>query len=299
MNVQSMSICVPAIKCFNNCAYCCSKMHGGDYENMYGQIEEFHNYAKALRNALEFARDNGCNTVMLTGNNEPQQDVNFLKIFALVNQTISKPFRSIEMQTSGALVDEKMLRFFKETVGITTIAVSTSCINDKKMNLDMVRSCDKNLDLNQLYHQIKDMGFNLRVCLNMNDHIVSLDGASVEEKIDTIFNICTDVKADQITFRKLWSSDETGAEEKKWIDENVTSVTDKLVDCMKTRVISDGTFLGKLEFGANQYDYKGFSIVVDEDSMAQDGTNAAIKYLIFRPDGHLYSRWDTKASLIF
>ena len=298
MNVQSMSICVPAMKCYNNCTYCCSKMHGGDYENIYGQLDKFDDYAKALRNALEFARDNGCNTVILTGNNEPQQDTNFLKIFALVNQTLTKPFRNIEMQTSGALVDDKMLYFLKHTVGITTMAVSTSCIDDPAINLSMVRSCDKKLNLGKLYTKIKSYGFNLRVCLNMNDQIIA-SGNTISEKVDNIFNICTEKKADQITFRKLWSSDETGAEEKKWIDENVTSITDDLIDEMKKRVKEAGKHLGVLEFGASQYDYMGFSIVIDEDSMAQDSNKQAIKYLIFRPDGHLYSRWDSKASRLF
>lgn len=293
-----MSICVPATKCFNNCTYCCSKMHGNDYENIYSKPETFHNYVKALRNALEFARDNGCNTVILTGNNEPQQDINFLKIFSLVNQTISKPFRNIEMQTSGALIDDNMLTFLKETVGITTMAVSTSCIDNVDVNLEMVRSCDKHLNLINLYKKIKEKGINLRVCLNMNDKIVAKKSA-LHTKVDSIFKICSEVGADQITFRKLWSSDETGAEEKAWIDKNVTKITDDMIYEMKSRIQKHGKKLGVLEFGATQYDYKGFSIVIDEDSMAQNADNSAIKYLIFRPDGHLYSRWDSKASRVF
>lgn len=297
MRIQSMSVCVPASKCFNDCAYCCSKMHGGDYENIWARLDKFSEYARSLKNALEFARDNGCNTVILTGNNEPQQDVNFLKVFALVNQTISKPFRSIEIQTSGAFVDDKMLSFLKDAVGVTTVAVSTSCIDNKEVNLSMVRSCDKNLDPVDLFKRIKEKGMNLRVCLNMNDQIVAKEG-SIKEKVNTIFKICKEVDADQITFRKLWSNDK-GTSQYKWVQENVTSKTDEMMEEMKARIRSNGKFLGTLEFGASQYDYEGFSLVIDEDSMAQDGSNAAIKYLIFRPDGHVYSKWDSKASKLF
>lgn len=33
--------------------------------------------------------------------------------------------------------------------------------------------------------------------------------------------------------------------------------------------------------------------------MAQEEVKSAVKYLILRPNGHLYSKWDSKASLIF
>ena len=52
-------------------------------------------------------------------------------------------------------------------------------------------------------------------------------------------------------------------------------------------------------YGADRYDYMGFSTVVDEDCMAQEARIDSVKYLIIRPDGHLYSKWDSKASLIF
>lgn len=40
-------------------------------------------------------------------------------------------------------------------------------------------------------------------------------------------------------------------------------------------------------------------MVIDEDCMAQEENKNAVKYLILRPNGHLYSKWDSKASLIF
>ena len=35
MNIQSLSVCVPATRCINDCEFCCSKMHGGDYEDRF------------------------------------------------------------------------------------------------------------------------------------------------------------------------------------------------------------------------------------------------------------------------
>jgi hypothetical protein len=273
-------------------------MHGGDYYNQYGNLETCADYVNSLRNALEFARDNGCNTCMLTGNNEPQQDLNFLKVFALVNKSLRKPFRNIEMQTSGALMSDEMLSFLKDFVGVTTIAVSVACLDDAETNLSMVRSCDKSLDIRTLCGRIKAHGFNLRVCLNMNDHMIS-EGGSVDYKVNRIFELCSELCADQITVRKLWQSDESGEEEKLWITRNVTFSTSDVIKEINSRIKKNGKFLDVLEYGASRYDYKGFSVVTDLDSMAQEAHKESIKYLIFRPDGHLYSKWDTKASLIF
>lgn len=296
MNIQSMSICVPASMCFNNCRYCCSKMHGNDYPNIYNDNEKFHLFVKAMKNALQFARENGCNTIILTGNNEPQQDLNFLKIFSLVNRSLDRPFLNIEIQTSGAFLSVDKIRFLRDTVGVTTVAVSTSCLDDKNANLDIVRSKDKDLILHRIFKDVKAEGLNLRVCLNMNDNII-LHDTSVEYLLDFCKNIA---KADQVTVRKLWSSDENNAEEKAWINANVTKKTDDLIEKIKEFLHGpESRLLRKLEFGANQYDFHDMSVVIDEDSMAQNADNNAIKYLIFRPDGHLYSRWDSKASRIF
>lgn len=42
MNIQSLSICVPAKRCINDCKFCCSKMHGGDYEDRFTPVQPWH-----------------------------------------------------------------------------------------------------------------------------------------------------------------------------------------------------------------------------------------------------------------
>jgi len=106
MNIQSLSICVPAKHCINDCEFCCSKMHGGDYEDRFTPLATTMSYIEDMRKRLQYARDNGCNTLMLTGNNEPQQNKAFLRILGLVNKSLPNPFLNIEMQTSGAFIDE-------------------------------------------------------------------------------------------------------------------------------------------------------------------------------------------------
>ena len=294
MNIQSVSICVPAQKCINDCKFCCSKMHAADYPDYFSDIRYYASFADDMRKRLEYARENGCNTCMLTGNNEPQQNKAFLRVFSEVNKTLRAPFHNIEMQTSGAFIDPEFLDFFKYSVGLTTIAISVSCLDDDEKNREMIRTSDAFLNLKKLCQEAKKRNINLRICLNMNDEILVHHDYSPEN----IIRLCTELEADQITFRALWAPDDS-TEQGKWISEHVTEKTMNFIDQLKADIRKNGKYLDTLEYGANRYDYFGFSVVIDEDSMAQEENKTAVKYLILRPNGHLYSKWDSKASLIF
>ena len=73
----------------------------------------------------------------------------------------------------------------------------------------------------------------------------------------------------------------------------------KLADTVKVTIKENGTLINILPYGAARYDYNGFSIVIDTDSMAKDENNAAIKYYIIRENGKMYSSWDSPASIVF
>ncbi len=294
MRIQSLSVCVPAKKCINDCKFCCSKMHNADYDDLFTDITGYASYSDDMRKRLAYARENGCNTCMLTGNNEPQQNKEFLRVFSEVNKTLPSPFLNIEMQTTGAFIDEEFLSFFKQAVGVTTVAVSVACLDDDACNREMIRTRDDTLCLETLCREIKKRNMNLRICLNMNDRILLRHAY----KPESIISLCGALDADQITFRALWSPADA-TEQGKWIAENVTDKTYQFIDDLKRDIKANGKYLDTLEYGSDRYDYHGFSVVVDEDCMSEAEQKTAVKYLILRPNGHLYSKWDTKASLIF
>ena len=294
MHIQSLSVCVPAKKCINDCRFCCSKMHTADYEDHFTDICRYSYYAEDMRKRLAYARENGCNTCMLTGNNEPQQNREFLRVFSEVNKSLPAPFLNIEMQTSGAYIDAEFLDFFKNSVGVTTIAVSVACLDDDGKNREMLRTKDDGLCLETLCREIKKRNINLRICLNMNDEMLVRHDYQPSHIID----LCGALGADQITFRALWAPDDT-SEQGRWIGEHVTGITTGFIDALKADIKRCGQYLDTLEYGADRYDYFGFSVVLDEDSMSKEKNKTAVKYLILRPNGHLYSKWDSKASLIF
>ena len=297
MNIQSLSVCVPASRCINDCEFCCSKMHGGDYEDRFTPLSTTMGYIEDMKKRLQYARDNGCNTLMLTGNNEPQQNKGFLRVLGIVNQSLPNPFLNIEMQTSGAFINEEMLDFLKD-VGVTTIAISVACLNNYVINQELIRTPDQNLQLETLCKNIKKRNINLRICLNMNDNMLSTYSLKDHNALQVVLAKCKEYGADQLTCRALWTS-EDGTSQAAWIKDNVTEITYNFIKHFKEEVKVKGKYLDTLEYGADRYDFEGFSTVIDEDSMAQEAYKKAVKYLILRPDGHLYSKWDTKSSLIF
>lgn len=244
---------------------------------------------------MEFARDNGCNTCMLTGDVEPQQNITFLKNFGDMNRDLERPFRNIEIQTTGAFIDDEKLRFFRNQVGITTISVSVSCLTNDTINRDIIGMKDENHSLEKLCSEIKRYDFNLRLSLNVTDHLLGGENITV----DSVFERCKELGADQVTFRKMYTSG-TDSEEDKWLAENVT--TDKLEAFFANlflEIKKNGTYLDTLEYGSDRYSYEGMSVVIDEDCMSKAENKDAVKYLILRPNCKLYSKWDDKASLIF
>ncbi|MCR5781151.1 MAG: hypothetical protein K6G90_00300 [Clostridia bacterium] len=73
-----------------------------------------------------------------------------------------------------------------------------------------------------------------------------------------------DLGADQLTFRALWAPD-TDTPQGEWISRHVTGVTFDFIDSLKADMKAAGRYLDTLEYGADRYDYHGFSVVIDED----------------------------------
>ena len=260
---------------------------------------------------MKYAQLKGCTTVILTGSNEPQQDRRWLEGLYLAMQQLSEPFLNIEIQTTGALIDLDYLKFLK-AMGVTTLAVSTFNIFDDVKNREIIECCDKNLNLQKLCDDAYSIGLNVRICINITNHVFterfykSIDDF-ITSKIDVqieemqkqaavILTRCSQLHASQVTFRKMWSN--PGTPEADWIKEHCT-FSETLITTVNDTVKANGTLLRTLPYGAKQYDYNGFSIVTDTDSMAKDQNNEAIKYYIIRENGKMYSLWDSPASLIF
>lgn len=293
MKIQSLSVVVPNQKCVNGCAFCVSKMHCDTYKNqMDDNLPFFDLYLKDYLKRLEFARDNGCNTIMLTGNSEPQQNRKFLTYFGMMMQLMQHPFRWIEMQTTGTLIDQNYLRFLRNHVGVNLISLSVSSLNDQMNNAIIGTPKNGQIDLRWLCSEIKRYDFGLRLSLNLTNEFRRFDVLP-----RNLFKACKELGADQVTLRVLYTSG-TSTPQDQWIDAN--GLKDPHVRMIREYVETNGRVLGVLPHGAVKYSLDGLCVVIDSDCMdTAEKTGDDYKYLILQPDCKLYSLWDDPASLVF
>lgn len=299
MNIQSLSIVVPTHGCMNQCKFCVSRMHKEEYECLILQNADL--YRESYKNRMAFARDNGCNTVMLTGQGEPQQNMNFLKKFAKMNAELAMPFRNIEIQTTCAgFTDETFLAL--RDIGVTTISISVSCLNDDKINCDIINGNHTPFKLQWMCEKVKLYGMNLRLSLNMTRWTFVDNGKpNVYPNYEAIFKHCSEVlKADQVTFRKMYFDwHDEFSQQAQWLRENELEYPNSWVKSLNEYITRNGRYLDTLEYGSKRYSVMGMSTVVDEDCMAKSEEKKALKYLILRPNCKLYTQWDDKGSLLF
>lgn len=310
MKVQSLSVVVPG-GCPNKCKFCVSQLHPA--ENIENQIEKNRRfvelYEKDYMHRLSFARDNGCNTVMLTGDGEPIMNPVFLEKFAWMNSSIKNPFVWVELQTSGIGLNDEKLRWLRNKVGVSTISLSLADIYSSEKNAEVVRfPALKEVDIEKLCSEIKRYDFNLRLSLNMtkeynnafNGQWITAPHPGVlvtpNEETKKIFLRCKELGADQITFRKLYSGKDDN-EVNRWIEENKAS--DHLFAIIDHYIKQNGHRLEVLPFGAVRYSVHGMSCLVDGDCMSTADDKDVVKYMILRPNCKLYTKWDDNGSLLF
>ena len=300
MKIQSLSISVPA-GCQNNCKFCVSRLHPSPYPNLMEKEIEFRDlHERDFTDCMQFARDNGCNTLMFTGDGEPLLNKEYMQYVTNVNNSLDHPFRWIELQTSGYKLQEvidgrnKLLRWLRNSIRVKVISLSLSDVFSDYNNAYFNGTPEKNtIRIEDTCSEIKRFGFTLRLSLNMTR---AYDDKSPYD----IFTRARKLGAEQITFRKLYTSPHILTEDAKeinnWILTNSCS-EDKFTE-IREYVMSRGVSLERLPFGAMKYSVKGISTVVDDDCMSQN-TKEEVKYLILRPNCKLYTKWDDEGSVLF
>ena len=290
MNIQSFSIVVPNKECMNKCPFCVSRMVNSNiYPNLMDVNHPTYDYnVKEYMRRMKYVADNGCQTLMLTGTSEPQQNKQFLNTFALIHRLLGKPFTNIEMQTTGVLLDKNpdYLRFLKNFVGVNTMAISLSSLSTE-MNSSIIGN---NVDVVKLCYMLRRYGFNIRICCNLTSRF-DLD----KNDICKWFKFFKDeLHADQVTFRQMYASKDS-TEQNKWINEHAFADKYDLMQYLKTF-----NPVGETVYGAEIRHIDGMSVIFDDDCMGKKlKKDNTVKYLILRPNCKLYSSWDTPASLVF
>jgi len=295
MEVQTLSVVVPA-GCPNRCRFCVSALHEDDeYANQIEKNRRFkHLYRRDYIKRLSFARDNGCNTIIYTGNGEPLMNLAFLENAASWNRDLDQPFRWMELQTSGVTLDDEKLRWLREEIEVSTISLSLSSIFSDAENADYNRTPQKLLiGIEALCAEIRRYDFNLRLSLNMTDFYNDRSPGEIFSRLKAL-------GVHQATFRVLYSSATPQTEREREIDSWIGAhkADARIVAAVREHVQKRGRRLERLPFGMVRYSVEGISTVIDEDCMNVEAKEA-LKYLILRPNCKLYTKWDDAGSLLF
>lgn len=260
-------------------------MHHEEYGKSI--IQEHEGLPRSYISRMEFVREEGCNSMILTGTAEPQQNLPFIHMLLQYNKMLRNPFYNISIQTTGSGLTGKDIAELAEN-GLTTLALSLSSFSSERhWEITNTPKNKRIMTIPALIECAKENNLNVRVCFNLtNEFNVYYP--------EYYFSWCLQNNVDQATFRKIYA-DGCG-EEAKWVRSHAFADCNfqDIVKCVR----ENGIPIARLPYGFIQYSVNGISTVIDDNCMSKD-TIDEMKYAILRPNGHLYSRWDDKGSLIF
>lgn len=285
MNIQSLSIVVPTGKCWNHCAFCVSHMHHEDYGTCI--LHNNRPIPRSYLDRIEFVRDEGCNSMILTGTAEPQQNLKFIFNLLACNKQLRKPFYNITIQTTGSNLHFEDIRDLANA-GVTTLALSiSSFINKNNWNIIHTPEKARTMTLIELIEAAKVFNMNVRACFNLTDEFNRINPRDY-------FSWCAVQQVNQATFRKIYA--DGNGPEAEWVRKH--EFPQEKFDAIGEYIRNNGTPITRLPYGFIQYSVHGISTVIDDNCMSKDNIDE-MKYAILRTNGHLYSRWDNTGSLIF
>ncbi len=272
MTAQSLSICVPGTACDKKCPYCVSKMTWAPEPNRERCL-------KVLPEVKAFAERAGIYDVVITGKGEPMLDTDF--IYDAVQTFFYFP---VVLQTNGVKLRENpdLVKWLYDC-GVNTVAISID-----EADLDPYYD---------VFREIHNLGLISRIT-------VVLTKAAMGWSFGRWIRNCRMLNIKQISFREMTvPNDAVRSEESNaaavWIAANADFKdvlhwqSDMKADLEGARVIR------KTSYGATIYDIEGVSVTYFDYCVQDNHGDDDIRSLILNQDGHLYTTWNSPASLLF
>jgi hypothetical protein len=275
MRANNLTISIPNKGCDKNppCPYCVSKCTGVVKEKRDLMLRN-------IPKVLTMARLGQVSSVMLTGKGEPCLNFNDVLMFC-------EHFREfpLEIQTNGIWLSRHILTGEVPVLagqGMNVVAISADEFGSTPIEV--------------LSKAIHDTGMLLRMTFNVtNAHKFR------ELTFQSLLDYCIKWDVDQLTIRKIVAPNYTEeTEQTEWIKDNVDLLLyPRLMDELKTACKKSGHHIRSLPFGAEVYDVQGVSVSYSNYCIQDDNDMEDIRSLIFLEDGHMYSSWNSKASVLF
>jgi organic radical activating enzyme len=265
MKANNITICVPSDGCTRDCPYCVSKMTP-DSIGVYKFNEE------RVRLALNFATTLGATSLLITSRGEPMLNIEDVR---MVLRAAKEKYLPTEIQTNGD-VDEYVEELAQG--GLSVYAVSID-------NAGQVKSQQ------QLYRRIIDNSMILRWTVVLHEETMKMGVAEW-------LALAESHGVRQLTFRKLTvpnnPRDPAPAE---WIANN-THPLDAWMGALD-RYVEKRKVIRTLAFGPKVIEAGSISLTYFPYCIQESGNEEELRSLILRDDGHVYTDWNSMASVLF
>ncbi len=279
MKANNLTISIPYRGCDRNCPYCVSKMTGYIKAN-----EEA--FSENLEKVRTVANNSGITSLLVTGKGEPFLNTDAIDL--LLDVFGDYPF---EIQTNGL----QLLSWHKKAPNsFLDQSRLTGGINVFAVSLDRLKSLQTCRDM---FHCLDQAGAVVRVTMNASSWLK-------DTSFETLIDACLEAGVRQFSIRKLTiphfvenSMREDYKKTSQWINNHAdgTEYHRLITEFM------EGSYekLRELNFGATIFDVRGVSFTHFDYCIQDSNTGEDIRSLIYQEDGHLYTSWNSRASIIF
>lgn len=277
MKANNLTISVPNKGCNKNCKYCISKITG-DMET-----DELR-FVSNMKKVKHVAEQCGVTSILITGKGEP-----FLSMENIDSVRFHFPNYPIEVQTNGiALKNDNILHKALNILKIDVFAFSFDSPNDFESFVDV-------------FDYINDSNRVIRVTMNVTNALEECSLTYLIEKCKT-YGV-RQFSLRDINYPKNFNP-KIGHKERKWIDENNNRdiygyLNDQIYEYSHKGIFLKYPIIRKLPFGATIFDVDGISFTYFDYCVQESANDDEIRSLIYQEDGHLYTSWNSKASIIF
>lgn len=287
LNAENLTISIPGNSCNKNCPYCISKITN-DVE--FNDVMWFKNLLKLK----VMAKSSGVHSILLTGKGEPT--LNLDHIYHVCSMFSEFP---LELQTNG-IIFRKNPEVLSRLVNcsLTTIAISMDFIDS---------TLEENLEeLKEFFKLNKTYDLNIRLSINFTDHV-----PESYLKLNRYIDLCKRYNVKQLLFRNITNPVNIHSynEATNWITRNNSGSKFKIftenfsLDYLNGYSVNSPNVSYNLirttRFGMCIYDIDDISVSFSDYCIQESNNSIDIRSLIYQADGHLYTSWNSKASIIF
>lgn len=270
MTANNLTICVNA-PCDKNCPYCISNM------TFYPKPDNIL-FGRNMGKAINMAQMASVSSVLISSKGEPLLNMNAVTFCCTA--FIDFP---LEIQTNGTKLNPEWIKRLHD-LKINTIAISMEKYGDL-FDFKHYKLCD-------------ELGINIRATIVLSDLWSPPSG------YDFLAD-CNQLGIKQVTFRVLSIpvNELTTAKSQKtveWIEEHQIN-KEKLAMFLEPlhSYETDKNLVRKLSFGPSVYSMEGVAVTVMPYCIQESNNTEDIRSLIYHQDGHMYTSWDKRASIIF